>query len=83
MSNKRHPGLVNKLVCLDGDKKGEHLTLGDDYPAENFLVPATKYIQNIVNRLFTKPDGGPWDKLLPESFRPFVSVPLPKVIVYR
>jgi len=80
VSNKRHPGLMNKLVVLEGDKKGEHLTLGDDYPFENFLTPATKYIQNILDSLFINPKEGPWDKLLPESFRPFVSVPLPKVI---
>ena len=50
MSNKRHPGLINKLVALDGDKVGEQLTLGDDYPGggypnERFLTPATELIQ--------------------------------------
>ena len=71
---------MNKLIVLDGDKKGEHLTLGDDYPAENFLVPATKYIQNILDNLFINPKEGPWKKVLPLFFN---SIPLPKVIVYK
>jgi len=80
VSNKRHPGLMNKLVVLDGDKKGKHLMLGDDYPVENFLVPATKHIQKIVDDLFKIPNLGLWDKFLPPSFQPFISIPPPKVI---
>ena len=74
---------MNKLVVLDGDKKGKHLMLGDDYPVENFLVPATKHIQKIVDDLFKIPNLGLWDKFLPPSFQPFISIPPPKVIFYK
>ena len=79
VSNKRHPGLMNKLKVLDGDKKGEHLSLGDDYPVENFLVPATKMIQTILDNLFKNPFDGPYSSIVTS----FEKVPLPKVIVYK
>ena len=69
-----------KLVVLEGDKKGEHLTLGDDYPAENFLTPATEHIQSILDHVFKNPNEGPCKKILPQFFN---SIPLPKVIVYK
>ena len=79
VSNKRHPGLMNKLKVLDGDKKGEHLSLGDDYPVENFLVPATETIQKILDELFKNPFDGPYSSIVTS----FEKVPLPKVIVYK